>query len=38
VDAGSTLRSWLASTMTLCHHVDSTSDPEAHNLTQVVWL
>jgi hypothetical protein len=38
MDAGSSL-SWLsASTMTLCHHFDLTSDPEPQNLSQVVWV
>jgi hypothetical protein len=38
MDAGSSLR-WLStSTMTKSHHFDSTSDPEPHNLSQVVWI
>ncbi len=38
VDAGSSVRRWSASTMTLYHHFDSTSDHKPQNLTQVVWL
>jgi hypothetical protein len=37
VDAGSSLRRLLASTMTLCHHFDSTSDPEPQNTSSAVW-
>ncbi len=30
---------WLsASIMTLCHHFDSTSDPEPKNISQVRWV
>jgi hypothetical protein len=38
MDAGSSLRRLLASTITLCHHFDSTSDPEPINMSQVVWV
>jgi hypothetical protein len=41
VDAGSSLRWWSASTITLCHHFDSTSDHKPQNLTKVCgynWL
>jgi hypothetical protein len=38
VDTGRSL-SWLsASTMTLWHQFDSTSDPEPQNMSQVVWI
>ena len=37
-DAGSSLRWLSASNMTLWHHFDSTSDPEPHNLSLVVWV
>jgi hypothetical protein len=36
MDARSSLRWLSASTMTLWHHFDSISDPEPHNLSQVV--
>ncbi len=38
MDVGSSLRWLSASTMTLCNHFDSTSDPEPQNLSQVVWV
>jgi hypothetical protein len=38
VDAGGTLRRLLASTTILCHHFDSTSDPEPQIMNQVRWL
>ena len=38
VDVGSSL-SWLpSSAMTLCHHFDSTSDPEPQIMSRVRWV
>ena len=38
MDVGSSLRWLSASTTTLSHHFDSTSDPEPQNLSQVGWV
>jgi hypothetical protein len=38
VDVGSSLRWLSASTITLCHHFDSTSDHEPQYMTQVVCV
>jgi hypothetical protein len=38
VDTGGSLRRLSASTMTLCHHFDSTSDPEPQIMNQVRWV